>query len=78
MSEPIVLAPADYWELRALMSDLDVAEAEAVQRIGAARQRRNVKFEALAEAHGFDPKLTYRWDDATCALVAQNGTGQGK
>jgi hypothetical protein len=73
MTAPVVLTPADYWELRALQGDIAAAEADAVKRIAAARERSNAKFEALAKTHGFDPTGMYRWDDATCALIAQNG-----
>lgn len=72
----ISLDKADYFELRALVRDVEVVEFDALkaadafkQKAAAAMARRDRKFEHLAKQHGFDPTRTYRWDDQTCELI---------
>lgn len=72
-----VLPKEDYFELRAVIRDCEAIELDAMkaaQRYAnqqhEAQQRRNATYEALAKAHGFDPTLTYRFDDKALALVA--------
>jgi len=74
----IVLERGDYFELRALIRDVEAIELDAMKaaqvyrdRREAARQRSQTKFEALAKQHGFDPTKSYRWDDAACELIAE-------
>ena len=73
----IRLPKEDYYELRTLIRDCEVVEFDALKaanefkgRLGEAVARRNAKFEALAKTHDFDPQDAYRWEDASCELVA--------
>jgi hypothetical protein len=78
---PIVLPKGDYYELRAKVRDIEAIELDmfkAAQRfreqIDAARKTFNDRLVAISTEHGFDPAGTYRWDDATCALIPQGAT----
>lgn len=73
----VTLDKADYFELRALIRDVEAVDFDALkaaqvfsQKRAAAVASRNQKFEALAQQHHFDPTLEYRWDDQTCALIS--------
>ena len=77
MSDPIVLPPAEYWQLRALIGDVHAAEldairiqAEAAKAVKAARQRANERLAAVAKAHGVKPADTWQWNDEQCSLTA--------
>ena len=78
MTERIKLDKADYFELRTLIRDCEAVELEAMkamqvftQRQQEAKQKCNLKFEALAKEHGFDISATYNWDDKTFELIKQ-------
>ena len=73
----IVLERGDYFELRTRVRDVEAVEFDALKAAqGFAKQRaealaaRERLFTALAQRHGFDATMTFRWDDATCALIA--------
>lgn len=59
--DTLPLDPATYWRLRFRQADSETAAA----RLEVARLR----LELEASAAGVPPSGSYRWDDATCALV---------
>ncbi len=72
----VVLPAADYWELRALIRDVEAVEMDAMkaaqhfgQQAQAAKLKADAKFKAMADAHGLDRSKTYGWNDATCELI---------
>jgi hypothetical protein len=76
MTRPIPIPPAEYWQFRALRSEVAVLELEAMraaaeirQRIAAAEAATRTVFERMGAAHGFDPTKTYGWNDETCELI---------
>lgn len=75
-----VLPRADYFELRALLRDVEVAEFDALKavqaaqaKLGEVKARLVARFDALAAEHGFARDVVYGWDDQTCALIPQDG-----
>lgn len=65
----IVLEPAEFWQLRARIRDTESAAADAKAAINAALQQQNAYFDVLSKKYGFDPAVTYRWNDKTCTLI---------
>lgn len=81
MRDPVTLPPADYWELRARIRDVEAVELDARKaaeqfkaKTAAALAARQACFERLVTAHGLDGTTTYGWDDATCALIPDEET----
>ena len=65
----VTLDKADYWELRAAIRDLELAQIEARQKVALAGARQNAVLERLAEAHGFDGAKRWAFDDDACTLT---------
>lgn len=63
------LAPADYWQLRALTADLDAAQA----RLELLRARRQACWLQLAAQYQLEAARPYAARDEDCALVAVEG-----
>jgi hypothetical protein len=75
----VILPRADYFELRALLRDIEAVELDALKAAAAfkvkmqeARAKTAHKLAALAKAHGFNDQGTWGWDDATCALIRKD------
>ncbi len=76
ISEPIAMAPADYWRMKATHVEAVHADAEGARQIEQIKQRvqelaakRAEVFTALSAIYGFSAEAPYRFDDVTCALV---------
>lgn len=73
----VTLTPADYWEFRTRVTDLEIAKRDAIERakrdaekaVAAAAGKFSVYFASLGKKHGFDPAVNYRWDDTTLTLT---------
>lgn len=70
---PIVLEPADYWQLAALERDVQLAQQAAAQHVAKVVARHTTCLRALAEKY---PDLQaddarYTADDATCSLTVE-------
>lgn len=68
----VPLESSEYWELRAKIRDVEVADMQARQAVSAAMQARNAAFDALAAKYGLDSKLAYECDDRTCELIVRD------
>ena len=71
----IELSPAEFWQLRALVRDVEALELEFVRlkedltrRAQEAVARRDDTLTALAAKYGFPPERRYQFHDATCSL----------
>ena len=81
----VVLERGDYFQLRTAIRDIEAIELDAMrtamyyrEQIAKAQQTRNAFFDAIAGRYGLDPAVTYRWDDATCTLFAdEKGRADG-
>lgn len=79
----IKLPEGEFFKLVAKFRTVEVLRLEAqskavrlaneivAKEIAAASAEGSALYEALAKKHGFDPKLLYRFDEATCELVAE-------
>jgi hypothetical protein len=66
MERRIALAKGEYYELKARLLEVELAQSKVDQ----ARQRLGDVFVPLSKTHQFDPALPMRLDDTTCELVA--------
>ena len=66
MERRITLAKGKYYELKARLLEVELAQSKVEQ----ARQRLGDVFVPLSKAHKFDPALPMRLDDATYELIA--------
>ncbi len=66
MERRIALPKGDYYELKARLLEVELAQSKVDQ----ARQRLGDVFVPLARSHKFDPALPMRLDDAACELIA--------
>lgn len=70
-SAPIHLPEAEYFKLRTLSQQVDLARIQAQQVVASAIAAQSACFEALGREHGFDTSkdANYRFDDAACTLT---------
>lgn len=73
MPDPIVLEPADYWKLKALIHGVQLAREQARTLVAAASAAHDAHVTAL---RGKYPALVldqapHRMDDDSCALIRQ-------
>jgi hypothetical protein len=66
MSEPIRLEKADFYELKAMVLEAELAQRDARGK----EQTAQAKLRELLIAQGADPEQRFRLDDALCALVS--------
>lgn len=71
----IVPTREEYYAIRAKMSEVQICRLQAQLHIKAgqdAERDAQAMFGALAQKYGFDPAVSFRFDDATCELVADD------
>lgn len=85
MDTPIrITDPVDYWQMRAIVRDVQAAELQAVQAralaeraVLDAKKASNALMDALGKKYGFDPATTFVWDDATQTLTVAQPAPKG-
>ena len=76
-AQAYVLAPADYWELRARQQDVKAIEGELLlqrlegtARLQAAQKLAEQQLRGLIAKYQMPTAATFSWDDATRAVIA--------
>ncbi len=71
----LVLEPADYFELRTVILEAQLAQAQAQAAIAKATAARETVLTRLAQQYAFDPTTitAMAWDDATHAFAFTHG-----
>jgi len=81
----VTLPPEQFWKFRAKVKDLETLQLEAVQaiqqlqaKVHTADAECRALFRDLGKAHGFNPDLTWGWNDETCELVQKPAGKKGQ
>lgn len=62
---------SQYWKVRALAADLERVRTQALRAV----EQATAAFEAAARAAGMDPRVAYRFVDATESVLEQGAEG---
>lgn len=69
----VTLPGEEFFRLVAKLRSVEVLRLEVREhaaRLAGAEQEGQALWARLAATHGFDPKVSYRFEEATCELVA--------